>query len=334
MGLLKMENNIIGLWPNTPPINKKICQNNKIDIEKIFPSGRQALSFAMNKTGISRGDRIAFPEWSSNCVINAISKQATPIPMNEVIRNKIKVRSVLLYEQWGWPILNSELMNTIEYFKNSDIIIDMVDSAHFFKEKTPKLLSDQNVITLTSLSKLIGLPGGGIVKLNNKYLHFDSIKSHQTLSSLLRNNQDFIQNNYDLFLDFSKTYIKTLDSNLIFWLMNNNLLKVIEIERRERNKNTTLILNSSLSDSWPSWMTSAIKQGSGPGIAPLLRNVPDKFKIKAQKKIFDEFNVKTEIYHFNWSGSYLRDNYSSCLAFPVHSKVENLAEILNLLEKL
>ena len=61
--------------------------------------------------GLSRNDRVA-PEWSSHCVIGAVGVRNTN-PLNEVLQNGIKVSTVLLYDQWGWPCSSFESIEKI-----------------------------------------------------------------------------------------------------------------------------------------------------------------------------------------------------------------------------
>src|SRR5881394_303531 len=92
----------IPLWRNVPPEGCPTAAM-RLGANFVFPSGRQALAFAVRRVGLDRRDRIALPEWSSHCVISAVSWHATPVPMREVLEFGIPVQAVLVYEQWGWP---------------------------------------------------------------------------------------------------------------------------------------------------------------------------------------------------------------------------------------
>ncbi len=165
----------IGLWRNKAPVCF-IEEDSKIyPIDRIFPSGRQALTFALTQMSLSRPKRVALPEWSSHCLISAVGEIATPIPMNDVVKYNINVDAVLLYEQWGWPIsrkLKSQLLKT---FKNTIIILDRVDSADIDNENRIQFYPEVDQIDIISLSKLLGLTGGGLAKLNGNYLSFKKI---------------------------------------------------------------------------------------------------------------------------------------------------------------
>ena len=94
---------MIQLWRDKPVVAPIVVEEESFPFEFVFPSGRQALTQCLKHAGLSRNDRVAIPEWSSHCVIGAVGKVATPIPINEVLQNGIKVSTVLLYDQWGWP---------------------------------------------------------------------------------------------------------------------------------------------------------------------------------------------------------------------------------------
>src|ERR1700732_2038216 len=95
---------ITELWRTgaTPQALRSQCK--PLRLQYLFPSGRQALTHSLAQAGLTRNSRVAFPEWSSHCVLSALSKCATPIPMTEVVKHRMKVDAVMIYEQWGWPI--------------------------------------------------------------------------------------------------------------------------------------------------------------------------------------------------------------------------------------
>src|ERR1700733_6262368 len=92
----------VELWRTTPPAHPVGGECSAFAAKHVFPSGRQALSQALLMAGLNRPKRVACPEWSSQCVLSAVSRHATPIPMAEVVRHDLPVDAILLYEQWGW----------------------------------------------------------------------------------------------------------------------------------------------------------------------------------------------------------------------------------------
>lgn len=290
---------MIKLWRNSPVHQKFKTNNQRFPLKNIFPSGREAISYALLHSGLGRQDRIALPEWSSHCVVNAAAKYCTPIPLKEVVRHKIKVEAVLIYEQWGWPIRKEVLRQLEKHFKKSVFILDRVDSSHFKKIKLPKL-NFKKFFQIISLSKLLGLPLGGFLIHNNRYL---SLKSF------------YQPKNYKL---------KRIEA----WLKKNDLLGAIETERKTRQDNLQCLLEAGFSCRWPDWMKKAIEAGIGPTIAPLFKGVDPKKLEKIKRHLFKNNNIETEIYHFDWAGNPLRPQYERCLAFPVHSSVKNIKKYL------
>src|SRR5271167_4505458 len=151
----------IGLWRNAPP-TRGSNSGERFPVEFIFPSGRQALSHALSQSGMSRAKRVACPEWSSHCVLSAVSRYATPLPMKEVLHAGLAVDDVLLYEQWGWPLRTDVWEHLAERFPRVPLIWDRVDSADWLVRDAPP--ANEVIADIVSLSKLLGFSGGGILR--------------------------------------------------------------------------------------------------------------------------------------------------------------------------
>ncbi len=313
---MKKNNKIIGLWRTINPEHKLLSDKAAFPLKYVFPSGRQALSAAISAVNLGRSARVAVPEWSSHCVVSAVARYAMPIPLNEVIANKIKVDGVLLYEQWGWSFSKEVKAELGNYFKDSVFILDAVDSAGFSPEEKKR---GKDFIHLTSLSKLLGLSGGGIVRVNGHYLEFKATAQSKQLLDKIKT---------DLPSLIMKQDIEALDEKLEKWLQQNDLLAAIEQERMIRQQNLTDLLNNSLTENWPAWMRQAVASGAGPGIAPLFRGVAKEKLVVIQNALLNNQNIETSIYNFNWSGNPLKPQYEPCLAFPVHGLVSNPVAIL------
>ena len=288
----------IKLWRDKPPLYPLKDINDTYPLKRIFPSGRQALSIALELIGLSRPKRVALPEWSSHCVISSVGKIATPIPINEVLRLNMNVDAVLLYEQWGWPILEKFKDDILKKFKNSIIILDRVDSADINNKNRIQFYPDTDQIDLISLSKLLGLPGGGLVKLNGNYLSFKPELNDKKISEFFWSNE-ISKQFFPQFLHIHMSNIEYLHPELNNWLLHNDLSKVLQNEYSRRRKNLFLILNSELSEKWPEWMFKASKNGAGPGIVPLLKNKPLKILKKTQEFTLKSLVIESIIYHFN-----------------------------------
>jgi len=318
--------NKIGLWRKFPPAYEG---SSKERINFIFPSGRQAIAVALAEHGLERNDLVATPEWSSHCVISAIGKVATPIIMGEVIKNDIKVSGVLLYEQWGWPIIESSKEQILKRFKDALIILDRADSADINNKKRLKFYPEHNEAEIISFSKILGLSGGGLLKINGNYKKFKFDAFDKLLSKKLSN----LKTN-DKIREFYKNEIKFLNEDLKKWLENNNLFSAVEQECLRRENNLDIILNDNISRAWKKWMIEAIKNGSRPGIAPFFIDAPAGKIKKAEKIIEKKFGVESKMYHFNLSGNPLKPDYKRCLAFPINGLVREVEEILKEINKI
>jgi len=325
-----LEQKIISLWRNRPPLNRG--KTDKILQRCVFPSGRQALTYALRAEGLTRENRVALPEWSSACLISAVGKVATPIPLKEVLKNNIKVEAVLIYEQWGWPLLLEFKEDLQKKFKKNLLIVDRVNSADLDDKKRPILYPARRQLEIFSLSKILGLLGGGLLKADGQYVRFIENKNHKILSEKIGK---FKRNNgFGEAAVILKNDIESLAPDLIRWLKNNNLLAAIENEAEQRRENLHKISESSLVTDWPHWMRQAIAKGAAPSIAPIFK-AKSEYKLKQLKEIIrDRLHLETEVYHFNWAGNPLVPNYQRCLALPIHGLIKNMHFILNNIEQL
>ncbi len=299
------------LWRKETEINSLCKTDNSID-SYVFPSGRQAIEFSLKDD--DRVDRIAIPEYSSQCVINAVGSHTMPIPVREVLEHNISVKGILVYEQWGWSFEENVIDEITQKFDK--VIFDCVDSpnAHVKYNNI-----DHPVIV--SLSKCMGLKGGALISKNSTLQ--ESNCAHDDCMGLDINNPDAIQmiNNY---MDTTRHIGNLSQIDILFEL---------EKEAQTRNENLKLFADSSLSDHWEDWMFDAVSNNCSAGIVPLFRGKNMKQLQKINVEIQEKFNIKTEIYNFNWSGSPLILNYEPCIAFPVHGDINKISEILRLLER-
>ena len=323
--------NIIPLWRNRSVHPSKHKKSDIFIKNIIFPSARQAITFSIRHSGLSRKDRIAFPEWSSNCVLSAIGKISTPIPIKEVLEKDIDVSGVLLYDQWGWPTINNSKKSIKEKFKNKILFLDQVDTinkslkldnlsfSHFF-EKTYNIFS---------FSKTIGLDGGGIVNDSKNWLKNVNTVNHNEIVKIL--DEKFLdKKNVNIVSDFLKSEIKCLNSKTNLWIENYNLLEAFKSELFKRRKNFILLKNSEICNDWSNWMTSINVEKNPPGIVPLFSNLDYNQLQKIKDEILKKFSIETQIYHFDYNGNQLYPNYKKCLAFPIHGMVDVESAISNL----
>ena len=299
----------------------------------IFPSGRQALSNTVLKAGLNRTNRVAIPRWSSSCVIGAVGKFATPIPIDEAIQYSIRVDAILLYEQWGWPLIPEVKSELLDKFENVIVILDRVDSSDIDNINRVQFYPETKQFDIISLSKILGLPGGGLSKYNGEYIPFKADVKEEELSKKLWRDVDNKEIAKEL-LHIHKENIGELHPELKKWLISNDLYHTLSMECNKRRENLKLFLKSSLSSKWNDWMFAAFEKNAGPGIVPLFID-DTEIKLKNSKlHIKHKYHIETEIYHFNWSGDPFSPNYKKCLAFPIHGIVEDVTSIISDLENL
>ena len=199
-----------------------------------MPSGRQALSNAIKILGLTRQDKIAIPDWSSSCVITAIGKFTTPISVSDAAAHGVPVSAVLDYEQWGWPRPIGNIINLLKSFSNPSIIFDRVDSPCFDKIKGLKI-DKTKIIELWSLSKTIGLDGGGLLRYKGRWIGIENntndLRTLQSLSSI--HDQGFA-------MEIAKTELKTIPPSVVSYTKNHDLYDAFYTEKITRQKNYSL----------------------------------------------------------------------------------------------
>ncbi|MBU0660583.1 hypothetical protein KKG22_00205 [Patescibacteria group bacterium] len=315
------KNNVkVSLWRDRPILSfsdKQIMKKN------VFPSGRQALTAALCHMGLDRSSRVAVPEWSSHCVLSAIAKVATPIPIKEVVNCSISVDSILLYSQWGWTP-NIDWTEYHSIFGDIPVICDEVDSAHMLDESMPYIQAHYEV---RSLSKTLGLKSGGLLKYNGKYVEFTSDKNHKNLDITGFTDVNTIVRN--TFLKAEKIY---LDEEVDIWLDNNDVSAALLHESRLRRCNVKNIIDSHLASTWKEWMIQSFNRGIAPGLVPLYIGYDRNDLLKIKSELARTFNIETSIYHFNISECPWVVDYKQCLAFPVHGLNNKVEEIIQFLK--
>ncbi|WP_018690778.1 hypothetical protein [Algicola sagamiensis] len=303
------------LWRTTPRIAQGI---RRIDLEYVFPSGRQALAFAVKYLGLSRVHRIAIPEWSSRCVVNAVAAFATPIPMREVLNHHIQVDAVLLYEQWGWPSFKHHYPEVEARFPHAKLILDYVDSADVLSRQD--LLSDvakSGQLALVSLGKTLGFSGGGLLAAKDGLVHAPA-PMQETWQHKIAESIEF---GHDAMFDYvTKTYVTRLPTILSDQVMAGDCWSAFKEEAQARRNHLALAERSALSRHWPKWMFEALEsEHCAPGIIPLLVSASEQ--ITVQKRC-DKLDIETACLNFNFSDHPLKLDYRPCLAIPIHGEMD------------
>ena len=299
------------LWRKNTQI-KNLSKANNLSKEFIFPSGRQAIMHTLRS--MKRGNRVAVAEYSSQCVVNAVAKYATPIPVKEVIKNNINVDAIMVYEQWGW-IFNDNIIDEV-LDKYNKVIFDCVDSpdAHIRYKNMDSVI--------VSLSKCLGLKGGAILSKDGVLQRNECVLNE--LLGLDTENTDHIY--------MINSYLNT--TSHIGDLSEVDILHELEKETQDRCENLKLFTNSLLSGNWSDWMFKAINNGCPAGIVPLFkgRRIEQLQKIKIDIK--ERLDIESEIYNFNWSGSPLVCDYHPCIAFPIHGDIVNIQDSIKVIENI
>jgi hypothetical protein len=234
--------------------------------------------------------------------------------------------AAVVYEQWGWPLTDAAWDEITERFKGRPILVDRVDSADFFSEgQRPR-----GTIEVLSLSKLLGLGGGGLARVNGCFVRFEAQPESSTVRQLRRRPMDELTRAG--YKELFKESRQAVHPAALAWLERNCLTCAAEQERAARQQHLQLILNSGLSNDWPAWMCSAIRAGAGPVWAPLYRGQGAARQWRAMSTLDRCYGVVSAVRLFNWSGNPLRPRYEQCLALPVHGGVADFGEIVAALE--
>ncbi len=233
---------------------------------RVFPSGRQALTEAVRQLGLGRADRVAIPEWSSHCPISAIGMVATPVP----VREAQQPAAVLVYEQWGWR----QIGRIRERWPKARIIHDCVDSCSLE-------FSDADA-QVWSLSKTLGLAGGGLLRMGGEFVEF---APNPTDANLL-----------GLPVEMRKWFVRFLAPDLEE-ASGRDLDRAYAEEHLHRRANAAVF---------------GVDSGT-PGLFPLE-------DLSAQQRLRDR-GIDAPIYHFDFARDIGRPDYRKCVAVPLHGEV-------------
>ena len=132
----------------------------EIILKSMFPSGfpvlcssgRSALSFALIESNVMRNDLVGIFPYASHCVLDAISRIATPLPGFAATRASLRV----VYHQWGYVQETNLAKNSIE---------DCVDTLCV---PGTILFPGGGRFEIWSLPKILGTTSGGVLWCNNE----------------------------------------------------------------------------------------------------------------------------------------------------------------------
>jgi len=127
----------------------------EVKLRSMFPSGfpvlcssgRSALSFALIESSVTRSDLVGIFPYASHCVLDAISRIATPLPGLAATRASLRV----VYHQWGYVQETNLAKNSIE---------DCVDTLCV---PGTTLFPGGGRFEIWSLPKILGTTSGGVL---------------------------------------------------------------------------------------------------------------------------------------------------------------------------
>jgi hypothetical protein len=225
------------------------------------------------------------------------------------------VDALLVHEPWGWPV-------HVEGMARKTVILDRVDSADFFLRQ----IDHPDVTEVVSLSKTLGLLGGGLARRDGDFLEFRAQPLSQAMPELLERAGP---QHAELF----KNSDQAVHPAVTQWTREHCLRDAVEEERLRRQANVRVLVQSALAKDWPAWMHRAIDAGAGPGLAPILRHHSGDQRTSAMRRLAEDFGVASTISVFNWSGDPLEPGYGACLLVPLHGEMQCLEEVVEALLK-
>lgn len=301
----------IPLWRNAPisalPVGQTDACTGAIPV---LPSGRQALIRVLQQFGLGRADLVAIPEWSSHCLISAVGRVATPVPMQVAISLTSRVAAVIAYEQWGWSRPVEALVELQRTFPNSAIILDRVDSPML---NAPEM--EWEGCEIWSLSKTLGFQGGGIARRNGKeWIAEGVLESHAgpvvdfTVASA----------GNSVLLDFEKFHAVRAPMVVKALCDSGGLMESFRLEAELRRARSRLVKR--LAAPVVSERLRLDTCDAAPGIFPALAGSDRDHRERARTLATGQ-NIETAIYHYASAPSFVQPDYVPCLAIPVHGGI-------------
>ena len=301
------------LWLNENHDISNIYLDNSFYLKYCYPCARQCITQYLIQNNCLRNHYIAIPEYLSICVLNAINKISTTVPI--IFLNKLNIKKIkifFIYDQWGWERPPLEIKKFKDIY-NGLIILDRVDTLINYK-KNKKI--DNVDVQIFSLNKTLGIGGGGLlfyndyyVGYNNKYtndisnnfINYKNYKNYDDLDHLFKNN----------FEEYTPLFINNINQYNIDYL--------IEYEFNYRYK-LLKILMGNFSHLLPEWMLLQYNlKKSAPNIFPLcIKNL----NYNTIEHIKQNFNIDIKILHFNFSENYFTFDWKKVLPIPLHSKIK------------
>jgi hypothetical protein len=236
--------------------------------------------------------------------------------------------AAVVYEQWGWPLTDDAWTELQARFNGRLVLVDRVDSADFFA-RDPFADLRLRSIEVLSLSKLLGIDGGGLARANGSLVAFEPEPESDVIGRLRR--RPLAALSQAGYREFFKEGRQAVHPAVTAWLGRNSLEFAAEHERVARQRHLRALLDCSLAADWPAWMVRAVDSGAGPVWAPVLRGRDATRRWSAMRTLGQDYGVVSASRLFDWSGNPLRPRYEMCLALPVHGGITDFGEIVGAL---
>lgn len=282
---------------------------------EVFPSARQALVAALDRLGCQRDQRISLPLWSSHCVISAVGHLLTPFPQ-DMLEDSVGPAAILIYEPWGWRYADSVYRQIRDRFTEAILVIDAVDSADLLARER----QSGRVIEVLSLSKITGMPGGGLAWVDGQLVIFEPQE------------EDLITDLYEqhpadpALLHLYKNEGRRISAPLAANLLHRAYRNQITDEYEWRQTALARLAAKQLLRRFPTWMQQV---SSAPGILPWRTAMPES---QFAERLL-ALGVQPIQRRFNFCDNPLGCDYQRCWAVPVHRDTAPIFnELLQLLE--
>lgn len=138
--------------PTYSIVEKKLKSMFPSGIPVLFSSGRAAINITLIYQNQKRLDLIGVNKFTSHCVLDSISRIATPIRWDS---KDLNIKKRIVYHQWG-------------YYQNENFLIETIDdSVDTLCDIGTKLFPSSKNFEIWSLPKILGTSSGAILWCKN-----------------------------------------------------------------------------------------------------------------------------------------------------------------------
>lgn len=300
----------LGLWPiraTQPPPSR----SDATWAHHVFPSGRQAITAALQGLGLHRTSLVAIPDWSSHCLWSAVARVASPLPLSAVQAGGLAVDGVLAYEQWGWSPSPTVLARLRDLARGGPLILDSVDTAHLPDQPGTAAPAEARV---WSLSKLLGLPGGGLLAWPDGFQPYADPIAHRPLATALETLDP------SLAAPIAKDGCRHRPAALMAHLRNVDLAAWVAQEGAHRLALLTQAIAHPACGGLPAWLRVAVETGTAragllPVFGPAARDA-------VAGTVTESTGLAAEVRRFNTHDDDAPATFRPALALPVHGGID------------